>query len=148
MGNTVASGNGISYQVGINCDEIKNFNCNIKLTFKDFLIYKITYNNTVYGKACLAGTENVNNVILAQNKNFNFQWQIVQNQDTGDFFIYGNHTKKCQKNSLAIVEIMQITPQVLAKNNSESFLNELNIIKFKNDSYLDKKIKKIIGKND
>lgn len=59
-----------------------------------FYIYKIKYNNSKYGKACLAGTIDNSGVLLAQNKCFNFQWQVVENQDTDDSYILGNHTKK------------------------------------------------------
>jgi len=43
----------------------------------------------------------------------------LQNEDTGEFYILGNHTKKCEKNSLAIVEIMQIEPDVLQANRAK-----------------------------
>lgn len=120
MGNTVASGGGYSYQVGKNCEKFTVFTSDVKITFKNFFIYKIAYNNSKYGKACLAGTLDSNEkIMLAQNKDFNFQWEILQNEDTGEFFIFGNHTKKCEKNSLAIVEIMQIEPAVLAANHAK-----------------------------
>jgi hypothetical protein len=143
----VGNGNGISYQVGINCEEIKNFTCNINLTIKDFLTYQIEYNNSVYGNSFLAATQNLNNTIFSQNKYFNFQWQITQNIDTGEFRLIGNHTKKCQKNSLAIIEIIQITPEILASNNLDLYFDLSTITKYKNDSTLDKKIKSIINKN-
>jgi len=95
MGNTVASGSGYSFEVGKNCEKISTFTSNVVLSFKALFIYKIAYNNSKYGKACLAGTEDFNGIILAQNKNFNFQWEIIQNEDTEDSFIIGNHTKKC-----------------------------------------------------
>lgn len=147
MGNTIASGNGSSYQVGKNCEELKNFTCDIKLTIKDFLIYQIDYNNSIYGNAFVAGTQNSNNIIFAQNKNFNFQWQITQNVDTGQFFILGNHTKKCQRNSLALIEVMQITPQILESSNMNIYLDLSIITKFNNESILDKKIKSILNHN-
>jgi hypothetical protein len=139
MGNTVASGEGISYQVGKNCEKFTEFTSNVVLTFKDLFIYKIAYNNSKYGKACLAGTESFNGIILAQNKDFNFQWEILQNEDTDEFFIFGNHTKKCEKSSLAIFEIMLIEPSVLAAN-KEKFTAVSR--KIKNNSELAAKIKK------
>jgi hypothetical protein len=140
MGNTVASGSGYSYEVGKNCEKITEFTSDVVLTFKDLFIYKIAYNNSKYGKACLAGTQDYNGVILAQNKDFNFQWEILQNEDTGEFFIFGNHTKKCEKNSLAIFEIMQIEPVVLAENKEK-----LSAVarKFKSSSELGVQIKKL-----
>ena len=140
MGNTLASGSGISYEVGKNCEKKNVFISNIELTFKDLFTYRIKYNNSKYGKACLAGTQANNGVILAQNKYFNFQWQFVQNEDTGDSFYLGNHTKKCDKNSLAFVEILRIDPVVL-QTNKEKFQNVS--IKFKNNSDLDKLIRKL-----
>ena len=118
------------------------------LTFKPsaetsihLFIYKIKYNNSKYGKACLAGTQDDSGVILAQNKYFNFQWQFVLNEDTGDSYFFGNHTKKCEKNSLSTVEILRIDPIVLQANH-EQFKKIAR--KFKNDSDLDKLIKKLI----
>jgi hypothetical protein len=73
MGNTVASGQGYSLEVGKNCEKITNFTSDVVLTFKNLFIYKIAYNNSKYGKACLAGTQDYNGIILAQNKDFNFQ---------------------------------------------------------------------------
>lgn len=140
MGNTIASGGGNSLEVGKNCEKISEFTSDIVITFKNFYIYKIAYNNSKYGKACLAGTEDNRKVILAQNKNFNFQWEVLQNEDTGEFYILGNHTKKCEKNSLAIVEIMQIEPDVLQANR-EKFTTISR--KFKNNSELAAQIKKI-----
>jgi hypothetical protein len=138
MGNTIASGSGYSYQVGKNCEKFTEFTSDVVLTIKNLFIYKIAYNNSKYGKACLAGTEN--RVILAQNKDFNFQWEILQNEDTDEVFIFGNHTKKCEKNSLAIFEIMLIEPAVLAANKEK-----LTAVarKFKNNSELAAQIKKI-----
>jgi hypothetical protein len=140
MGNTVASGGGNSLEVGKNCEKLSEFTSDIVLTFKDFYIYKIVYNNSKYGKSCLAGTADNREVILAQNKYFNFQWEVLQNEDTGEFYILGNHTKKCEKNSLAIVEIMQIEPDVLKANHSKF---SAIARKFKNNSDLAVKIKKI-----
>jgi hypothetical protein len=141
MGNTVASGGGYSYEVGKNCEKFTDFTSDVVLTFKSLFIYKIAYNNSKYGKACLAGTQTYNGLILAQNKDFNFQWEIVQNEDTGEFFIFGNHTKKCEKNSLAIIEIMLVEPAVLAANKEK-----LTTVarKFKNDSVLAAQIKKLL----
>ncbi len=93
------------------------------------------------GKAYLAGTIDNSGVLLAQNKCFNFQWQVVQNQDTGDSFVLGNHTKKCDKNSIAIVEILKIDPVVLQANQEK--LQKKVSIKFKNGSELDKFIKQL-----
>ncbi len=140
MGNTIASGQGYSYQVGKNCEKFTEFTSDVVLTFKSFFIYKIAYNNSKYGKACLAGTQTYSGVILAQNKNFNFQWEILQDEDTGEFFIFGNHTKKCDKNSLAIVEVMLIEPAVLAANKEK-----LTAVarKFKSNSELGVQIKKL-----
>jgi hypothetical protein len=138
MGNTIASGGGYSYEVGKNCEKLTEFTSDVVLTFKSLFIYKIAYNNSKYGKACLAGTEN--RVILAQNKDFNFQWEVIENEDTGQVLIFGNHTKKCVKNSLAIIEIMQVEPTVLAAN-KEKFSAVAR--KFKNDSELAAQIKKI-----
>ena len=140
MGNTVASGQGYSLEVGKNCEKFTQFTSDVVLTFKNFFIYKIAYNNSKYGKACLAGTQDDSGVILAQNKDFNFQWQILQNEETSEFFIFGNHTKKCEKNSLAIFEIMQIEPAVLAANKEK--LSTVSR-KFKNNSELAAQIKKL-----
>ena len=140
MGNTVASGQGYSLEVGKNCEKFTQFTSDVVLTFKNFYIYKIAYNNSKYGKACLAGTQDYNGVILAQNKDFNFQWEILQNEDTNDFFIFGNHTKKSEKNSLAIVEIMQIEPAVLQASKAK-FTAVAR--KFKNNSELAAQIKKL-----
>jgi hypothetical protein len=141
MGNTVASGGGNSLEVGKNCEKLTEFTSDVVLTFKNLFIYKIAYNNSKYGKACLAGTQDNSGVILAQNKYFNFQWQILQNEDTSDFFIFGNHTKKCETNSLAIVEIMQVEPAVLQAN-----LAKFTAVarKFKNNSELATQIKKLV----
>ena len=141
MGNTVASGQGYSLEVGKNCEKFTNFTSDVVLTFKNLFIYKIAYNNSKYGKACLAATQTNNGVILAQNKNFNFQWEIIQNEDTGASFILGNHTKKCEKNSLAIFEAMEIEPTVLQANRAK-----ISAVarKFKNDSELAAQIKKLV----
>lgn len=140
MGNTIASGDGLSFEVGKNCEKLSTFTSNVVLTFKNFFIYKITYNNSKFGKACLAGTVTYNGIILAQNKEFNFQWEIVQNEDTEESYIIGNHTKKTVKNSLAIEEILKIDPTVLAAN-KEKFSAVAR--KFKNNSELDIQIKKL-----
>ena len=140
MGN--ASGRGYSFEVGKNCEKYSTFTSNIVLTFKNFFIYKISYNNSKFGKACLAGTQAFpNGIILAQNKNFNFQWEIIQNEDTEYFFIFGNHTKKCDKNSLAIFEAMEFDPIVLAANKEK-----ISAVarKFKTNSELDIQIKKLV----
>ena len=143
MGNTIASGQGYSLEVGKNCEKITQFTSDVIITFKNFYIYKIAYNNSKYGKACLAGTQDNSGVILAQNKDFNFQWEILQNEDTNEFFIFGNHTKKCDKNSLAIFEIMQVEPAVLAANKEK-----LSAVarKFKNNSELAKHINTLQNK--
>ena len=140
MGNTVASGSGNSLEVGKNCEKITEFTSDVVLTFKSLFIYKIAYNNSKYGKACLAGTETYNGIILAQNKHFNFQWEVLENEDTGEFFLVGNHTKKCEKNSLAIIEVMLVEPVVLAAN-KKKFSAVAH--KFKNDSNLATYIKKL-----
>ena len=138
MGNTIASGSGYSYQVGKNCEKFTEFTSDVVLTIKNLFIYKIAYNNSKYGKACLAGTEN--RVILAQNKDFNFQWEILQNEDTDEVFIFGNHTKKSEKNSLAIVEVMQIETVVLQASKAK-FTAVAR--KFKNNSDVAALIKKL-----
>ena len=140
MGNTVASGGGYSYEVGKNCEKITVFTSDVVITFKSFFIYKIVYNNSKYGKACLAGTLDSNEIMLAQNKDFNFQWEILQNEDTNEFFIFGNHTKKSEKNSLAIVEIMLIEPAVLQASKAK-FTAVAR--KFKNNSDMAALIKKL-----
>lgn len=116
MGNTVASGQGYLLEVGKNCEKFTQFTSDVVLTFKNFYIYKIAYNNSKYGKACLAGTQTHSGVILAQNKDFNFQWEILQNEDTNEFYIFGNHTKITDKNSVAVFEVMQVESAVLAAN--------------------------------
>lgn len=143
MGNTVASGNGLSYQAGKNCNKQIPLTANIVLSVQNYLIFRITYNNSIYGQFVLAGTSNINNVILAQNKYFNFQWQIVENTDTGQFFIFGNHTKKCEKNSLAIIEILEVTPEVLSQVKSE---HKIFTHKYTNNSDIDIKVKELLKK--
>ena len=139
--NIVASGSGISYEVGKNCEKITKYTSNITAIFTNFFIYKIKYNNSKYGKFCLAGTLDFKSVtILSQNKDFNFQWELIENEDSGEFFIFGNHTKKTEKNSLAIVEVLQIEPEALKANKSK-FIE--NVRKFKNDSELAEQIKKL-----
>ena len=140
MGNTLASGSGYSLEVGKNCEKLTKFTSNIVLTFKDFKIYKIQYNNSKYGKACLAGTQNDSNVIYAQNQFYNFQWQLIQNQDTGENYYVGNHTRKGDKNSLAIFEILAIKPMILQADKEK-----INAVayKFKNDSELAMQITKL-----
>ena len=140
MGNTVASGGGYSYEVGKNCEKITVFTSDVVVTFKSLFIYKIAYNNSKYGKACLAGTLDNSGVILAQNKDFNFQWEILQNEDTNEIYILGNHTKKSEKNSLAIVEIMLIEPAVLQASKAK-FTAVAR--KFKNNSDMAALIKKL-----
>jgi hypothetical protein len=140
MGNAIASGDGYSLEVGKNCEKFTQFKSEVVITFKDFFIYKIAYKNSKYGKACLAGTQNNSDIILAENKDYNFEWQITQNEETDEFFIIGNHTRKGDKNSLAIFEIMRVEQTVL-KENKEKFLNVAR--KFKNDSELAEQIKKL-----
>jgi len=141
MGNTIASGKGESLEVGKNCEKISTFTSNIVLTPKTFFTSKIAYNNSKFGKACLAGTRDINGIILAQNKNFNFQWEIIEDEFSGDFFIIGNHTKKCEKNSLAIFEVMEVEPTVLAANKEK-----ISAVarKFKSNSELGAQIKKLM----
>jgi hypothetical protein len=141
MGNTVASGKGESLEVGKNCEKISTFTSNIVLTPKTFFTSKIAYNNSKFGKACLAGTQEYNVIILAQNKNFNFKWEIVEDEDSGELFIIGNHTKKCEKNSLAIFEVMAIEPAVLQANHAK-FTEVAR--KFKSSSELAAQIKKLM----
>ena len=140
MGNTLASGGGYSFEVGKNCKKFTEFTSDVVLTFENLFIYKIAYNNSKYGKACLAGTQTYNGIILAQNKHFNFQWELLENEDTGEFFLFGNHTKKCEKNSLAIIEIMLVEPVVQQANHAK-FTAVAH--KFKNDSNLTTYIKKL-----
>jgi len=116
MGNIIASGRGDSLKVGKNCEKITEFTSDVVITFKGLFIYKIAYNNSLSGKACLAGTQDREGNILAQNKYYNFQWQIIENSETGDFFILGNHTKKSDTNSVAEVEIMVVEPAVAQAN--------------------------------
>jgi hypothetical protein len=137
MGNTLASGSGTSLEVGKNYEQLYDFTSNVEFIFMGPFINKIKYNNSKYGNAYLAGTIDNSGVLLAQNKCFNFQWKVVENQDTGDSFVLGNHTKKCDKNSIAIVEILRIDPVVLQEKFQKVSL------KFKNDSDLDKLIKKL-----
>lgn len=140
MGNTVASGSGNSLEVGKNCEKLSNFTSDIVLTFKSLYLYKIKYNNSKFGKACLAGTQDNNGIIIAQNKDFTFVWEFVENEDTGDVFIFGNHTKKCEKNSLALVEILTVEPLVLEANRKKiSAVSR----KFKNNSELANQIKSL-----
>ena len=91
-------------------------------------------------KACLAGTQSYNGIILAENNDFNFQWEIIENEDTGDLYIFGNHTKKCDKNSLAIFEIMEIDPTIFQENKER-----LSTVarKFNSNSELAAQIKKL-----
>jgi hypothetical protein len=140
MGNTVASGSGYSLTVGKNCEKYDEFTSNVILTFKNLFISRIEYNNSKYGKTYLAGTQDNSGFILAQNKYFNFQWKNIENEDTGESFILGNHTKKCNKNSLAIYEVMKINPVVLQANKEKI---KVITYKFKNDSELDKLVKKL-----
>ena len=119
MGNTIASGQGYSYQVGKNCEKFTEFTSDVVLTFQSLFIYKIAYNNSKFGKACLAGTETLSGGIYAENKNFNFRWEVVEDEETGEFFIIGNHTKETDKNSVALFEIMQVDPEVLKANKSK-----------------------------
>jgi hypothetical protein len=143
MGNTIASGSGYSLEVGKNCEKLTEFTSDIIITFKNFYIYKIAYNNSKFGKACLAGTQTFNGIFLAQNKDFNFQWEILQNEDTGEFFVFGNHTKKCDKNSIALVESMNIEP-TFAQANKEKLTAIAR--KFKNNSELAKHINTLRNK--
>ena len=119
MGNTVASGSGVYLEVGKNCEKLNQYTSNIVITFKDLFIYKIAYNNSKFGKACVAGTETLSGGIYAENKNFNFRWEVVEDEETGEFFIIGNHTKETDKNSVALFEIMQVDPEVLKANKSK-----------------------------
>jgi hypothetical protein len=120
MGNTIASGSGYSLEVGKNCEKLSQYTSDIEITFKDLFIYKIAYNNSKFGKACLAGTQTFSGEIHAENKYFNFQWNIFEDEETGDFFIVGNHTKDSEdNNSVALFEIMQVDPEVLKANKSK-----------------------------
>ena len=143
MGNTIASGGGNSLEVGKNCEKITQFTSDVVITFKGLFIYKIAYNNSKFGKACLAGTQTYSGIFLAQNKDFNFQWEILQNEETNEYFIFGNHTKKCDKNSVAVIEIMQIEPTV-AQANKGKLLTVSR--KFNNNSELAKHIKTLQNK--
>jgi hypothetical protein len=140
MGNIVGSGRGESLEVGKNCEKISTFTSNIVLTPKTFFTDKIEYNNSKFGKACLAGTLDIYGIILAQNKNFNFQWEILLNEDNEEVLIIGTHTKKCEKNSLAIFEVMEVEPTVLAANKEK-----ISAVarKFKSNSELGAQIKKL-----
>ena len=114
----IASGSGYSLEVGKNCEKLTQYTSNI--VFKNILlenkgtfVWKIVYNNSKFGKACLAGTQQgieFNTVIYAENKNFDFRWEIYEDEETGNFFICGNHTKQFEDNkkSVALFEIMAI----------------------------------------
>ena len=115
MGNTIASGRGYLLEVGKNCEKVTQFTSDVIITFKGISIYKIAYNNSKFGKACLAGTQDRQENIIAQNKYFNFQWNVYQD-DVGNFVIIGNHTKKCDKNSVALVEYMDVLPAIAEAN--------------------------------
>ena len=117
MGNTVASGGGYSYEVGKNCEKLTEFTSDVVLTFKNLFIYKIAYNNSKFGKACVAGTQPGS--IYAENKNFNFRWELVENEETGEVFVVGNHTKITDKNSVALFEIMLVDQSIVQANKSE-----------------------------
>jgi len=137
MGNITASGTGVSLEVGKNCQKESSFNSTLVISVTDPRIYKLKYSNSKFGKACLAGTiVQVNNTtfnILAQNKDFNFQWQFIKNEDTDDYNISGNHTKKCEKNSLSISEQLKFNMDSLGKETKEKInsfeKNVLNKIK-------------------
>ena len=115
MGNTIASGSGQVLEVGKNCQKLTPYTSDIIITFVSFYTYKISYNNSKYGKFCLAGTQDRQDNILAQNKCFNFQWAIYDD-GSGNFVVMGNHTKKCEKNSIAFVEFMEIKPTIAQAN--------------------------------
>jgi hypothetical protein len=138
MGNTIAKGGGNILVVGSNCQKITKFDSDIVISFVNLYLYKIVYNNSKYGKIYLAATNTKDNTLLAQNKDFNFSWEFVQNEDTEESFIFGNHTRKCEKNSLAITEIFQIESPLL-----NEIFSKVNMVprKFKNDSDLDKLVK-------
>jgi len=82
---------------------------------------KIAYNNSKFGKACVAGTQTESGEIHAENKYFNFQWNIFIDEETGNFFIVGNHTKESEDNkkSVALFEVMAIDSLVLQANKSK-----------------------------
>jgi hypothetical protein len=119
----IASGRGHYLEVGKNCEKLTKYTCNIVLKFikedgEDTNLLKIAYNNSKFGKACLAGTQTESGEIHAENKYFNFQWNIF-NID-GDSVIYGNHTKDSEdNNSVALFEVMRVDPKVLKANKSK-----------------------------
>jgi hypothetical protein len=123
MGNTIASGGGNSLEVGKNCEKLTQYTSDIVLTLLDSplldsQIYKIAYNNSKFGKACLAGTQTPSGEVHAENKYFNFQWNLIDID--GELFIFGNHTKDSEdNNSVALFEVMQVDPEVLKANKSK-----------------------------
>jgi hypothetical protein len=119
MGNTIASGDGYSYEVGKNCEKLTEFTSDIVITFKAISIFKIAYNNSKFGKACVAGTQPLGGSIYAENKNFDFRWELLEDEETGDIFVIGNHTKKTDKNSVALFEIMKVDQSVVQANKSK-----------------------------
>lgn len=111
MGNIIASGGGDSLKVGKNCEKLTNFTSDIVIEFSGIILYKVVYNNSLFGKACLAATEvpDASGSIVAQNKDYNYEWNFFQ-EDEETFLIVGNITKKCDKNSVAAWEILEVTP--------------------------------------
>lgn len=132
MGNITASGAGDSLEVGKNCQKQSSFTSNLVLSILNPRLYKLKYNNSKFGNSCLAGTiVQINNTtfnILAQNKDFNFQWQFIKNEDTDNYDISGNHTRKNGANSLAISEIMKFNTESLGKEVKEK-INSFGKIK-------------------
>ena len=122
----IASGRGYSLEVGKNCEKLTKYTSNIVLKLivlekKDTHLWKISYNNSKFGKACVAGTETASGEIHAENKYFNFQWNIFIDERTGEFFVIGNHTKKSEDNkkSVALFESMTVDSSVLQANKSK-----------------------------
>lgn len=142
MGNAIASGTGQEFEVGKNCQKSTPYTSNIIITYVSLSTYKISYNNSKYGKVCLAGTQDRQDNILAQNKYFNFQW-AVYDDGTGNFIVRGNHTKKCDKNSVALVEFMDVSPSIAQEN--KEFLSKI-AKKLDKDSELAKHISTLRNK--
>ena len=122
MGDIIASGSGNYLIVGNNCQKIDFFSSDITVSeVSTFTLYKIIYNNSKFGKIYLAATRTKDNTFIAQNKDFNFSWKIVQDEGSTEPYFLGSHTKRCEKNSLAISENLLFQTPIL--NNKNSKLN-------------------------
>ena len=64
-------------EVGKNCDKLTEYTSDIVITVKTISMFKIAYNNSKFGKACVAGTQTLGSgSIYAENKNFNFAYVL------------------------------------------------------------------------